>query len=96
MFAVLVYDIVMDEAGAKRYQQIHKLCVKHGYHVNYSVFEFDMPYANLMSLIHQLEKLIDVNQDSIRVYLLGKRTDKTIKILGVKNLVEIEDSQYLI
>lgn len=96
MFAVIAYDIMMDDAGVRRYQKIYKLCIGSGYHVNNSVFEFDMPYSSLLRLIKSIEKLINPSCDSVRVYFLGKRTESNSLILGVRKKVEMTDETFII
>lgn len=95
MFAVLVYDIPTDENGRRRYQKIHKLCLQKGFWVNGSVFELDMDYSSFLRLKHQIEKIMDVTQDSVRVYVLGKRTENNVLLLGKRVDVESSDETLL-
>lgn len=92
MFAVIVYDIPTDELGKKRYQKIHKLCQKNGYAVNDSVFEFDMDYTEFLKLTHDIEKVIDIDVDSVRIYIVGKkRTEQNTRLLGKREVIEVDD-----
>lgn len=92
MFAVIVYDIPTDERGKKRYQKIHKLCQKNGYAVNGSVFEFDMDYTEFLKLIHDIEKVIDINADSVRIYVIGRqRTEQNTRLLGKREIIEVDN-----
>lgn len=97
MFAVLVYDIPSDDKGTKRRNKIHKLCSKYGYHVQNSVFELDIDYAQLVRLQHEIVKIIDGEVDSVRVYHLGKeRTETNVVVLGREELCESDDSCFMI
>lgn len=92
MFAVIVYDIPTDERGKKRYQKIHKLCQKNGYAVNGSVFEFDMDYTEFLKLTRDIEKVIDIDADSVRIYVVGKqRTEQNTRLLGKREVIEVND-----
>ena len=89
MFAVLVYDIPSDDKGTKRRNKIYKICSKYGYHVQNSVFELDIDYAQLIRIQHEIIKIIDVEIDSVRVYYLGKdRTDTNTVVLGRHDICE--------
>lgn len=91
MFAVIVYDIPTDSVGKKRYLKIHKLCKQYGFWVNGSVFEFDMDYSSFLRLIHNIEKVIDTEQDSVRIYEIGKRKENTVTLLGKREYIESSD-----
>lgn len=89
MFAILVYDIPSDQKGTKRRNKLFKICSKYGYHVQASVFEFDIDYSQMMRIEHDVEKIIDANIDSVRVYCLGKsRTEANTIVLGRSDLCE--------
>lgn len=91
MFAVIVYDIPTNAVGKKRYTKIHNLCKQYGFWVNGSVFEFDMDYSSFLRLIHNIEKVIDKEQDSVRIYEIGKRKENTVTLLGKREYIESSD-----
>lgn len=97
MFVVIAYDVA-DSAcsGKQRYQQLHKLCQRLGYAVNYSVFEFDMAYSDIMKLIHDIQKIINLEVDSVRIYFLGHRTDSNVLLLGKRRTVEMSDETFVL
>lgn len=97
MFAVVVYDIPSDESGKIRSRKVHKICQKHGYHVQNSVFELDITYSDLLKLKHDIEKVIDTETDSVRLYVLGKeRTDSNVILLGKREVCESNDSCFIL
>lgn len=97
MFAVITYDIPTDEEGKKRYSKIHKLCKRCGFWVNNSVFEFDMDYSSFLRLKHNIEKEIKADEDSVRIYVVGKeRTDNNTMTLGKKALVESNQKAFIL
>lgn len=89
MFCLLVYDVPSDIAGTKRRNAIYNMCLKHGYHVQNSVFEFDIDYGTMLKIERAIENIIDVSVDSVRVYSLGKkRTETNVKVIGKKERIE--------
>ena len=97
MFAIIVYDIPSDPSGMKRRNKVYKLCKKYGYHVQNSVFELTLDYSSLLRLEHNIEHEIDSKYDSVRIYSLGKtRTDENVKILGKRELLESNDSAFIL
>ncbi|PKM86017.1 MAG: CRISPR-associated endonuclease Cas2 [Firmicutes bacterium HGW-Firmicutes-12] len=88
MYIILVYDIAMDEGGAKASRWIFKTCKKYLTHVQKSVFEGDITPGLLKKLQLELSKYIRPHKDSVLVFksreerwlqkeFWGKEDDKT-------------------
>ncbi|MFZ3170616.1 MAG: CRISPR-associated endonuclease Cas2 [Carboxydocellales bacterium] len=88
MYIILVYDIEMDEGGAKASRRIFKTCKKYLTHVQKSVFEGEITAALLKKLQMELSKNIRADKDSVLVFksreerwlqkeFWGKEDDKT-------------------
>ena len=89
MMLVLTYDVdTASPSGAKRLRQVAKLCERYGVRVQNSVFEVMVDPAQLVELKTQLQQLIDVQRDSVRLYRLGKKPEGKIETLGRKPPVE--------
>ena len=89
MMLVVTYDVdTSDAAGQKRLRKVAKICERHGMRVQNSVFEVLVDAAPLVSLKKELEKTIDMTQDSIRFYRLGNAYEGRIETMGKKPLVE--------
>lgn len=89
MMLVVTYDVdTSDAAGQKRLRKVAKICERHGMRVQNSVFEVLVDAAQLVSLKKELEKTIDMTQDSIRFYRLGNAYEGRIETMGKKPLVE--------
>lgn len=96
MFSVLVYDIPSDEFGVKRRRKLYNICSRYGYHVQSSVFEFDISYNQMIRIQHDIELIIDKLVDSVRIYNLGSsRTDTNVVVLGKSELCESNDDCFL-
>lgn len=97
MFAVLAYDIPTDALGLRRRNKIYKICKKHGYHVQNSVFELSLDYSSLLRLEHDISNVLDNNVDSVRIYYIGKRrTDDNVKLLGKREVMESNDDCFVV
>lgn len=59
--------------------------------MQYSVFEAILTKELLEKLVKRLEKVINVEEDSIRVYRLCAECKKAIKILGCGKVSEDKD-----
>lgn len=89
MMLVVTYDVdTSDVAGQKRLRKVAKICERHGMRVQNSVFEVLVDSATLVNLKHELETVIDTEQDSVRFYRLGNSYENQIETIGKKPLVE--------
>ncbi|NJN19113.1 MAG: CRISPR-associated endonuclease Cas2 [Oscillochloris sp.] len=79
MFIVVSYDIIDD----KRRTKVLKHLRGYGTHVQYSVFECDLERAQIERLKLELRDLIDLNADSVRVYMLDVAAVRRIAVLGL-------------
>lgn len=96
MFILLVYDIdFSNDNGAKRLNKVSKLCQKFGIRVQNSVFEMNIDSKDLLKLKNDIKKIIN-EQDSIRIYKLGKIENIDIEIIGNKEKVEITNNENFI
>jgi len=71
------YDVeTLTPEGRSRLRKMSKLCSAYGQRVQYSVFELQVTPALFQKFVQRATQLIDVNSDSVRVYVLnGKRSD---------------------
>ena len=89
MMLVVTYDVdTSDTAGQKRLRKVAKICERYGMRVQNSVFEVVLDAAQLAVLKHELEKIIDMAQDSVRFYRLGNSYETRIETMGRRPLVE--------
>lgn len=67
MMLVVTYDVdTTNASGQKRLRKVAKICERYGMRVQNSVFEVLLDAAQLVVLKHELEKIIDTEQDSVR------------------------------
>jgi CRISPR-associated protein Cas2 len=82
MFTIISYDIVTD----KRRTKVMKLLQGYGTRVQYSVFECYLSARQIDKIGRELRKLIDLDTDSVRCYLLDEAARKRIQIVGIGNV----------
>lgn len=94
--ALVSYDVsVTDAAGRKRLRKVAKACVNYGQRVQNSVFEIDVDYGTFLKLKNELEKIIDKDRDSIRIYYLGNNWKNKIEHIGAKETYDPEGALIL-
>jgi CRISPR-associated protein Cas2 len=78
-----MYDILMDESGAKVLRNVFKICKKYLTHIQKSVFEGNLTELNCTKLKMELDKHIRDDRDS--VLLFKSRDEKWLdkEFLGV-------------
>lgn len=88
MLMLITYDVnTTTPEGQRRLRQVAKLCEKHGIRVQNSVFEVLVDGAGLVNLKAGLEKIIDREADSVRLYRLGNSYEHKIETMGRTPLI---------
>ena len=91
MLVLVSYDVATSEdGGQRRLRRVAKACLDYGQRVQYSVFECIIDPAILKMLQHDLEEIIDSEEDSIRYYYLGKNWKRKVEHVGVKPSLDME------
>jgi CRISPR-associated protein Cas2 len=81
---IITYDIVCD----KRRLKLMKYCKRQGVHVQKSVFECFLSADGLDQTIIGIERLIDPQTDSVRLYVMDVCTPMDIRLLGIGSIPE--------
>lgn len=96
MFVLITYDVNMTSMnGAKRLRNVARVCRDYGRRVQNSVFECLLTEAQLVILKKQLNNIIDVKQDSIRIYILGKSWKNKVENIGRNTGLDFSDELIL-
>ena len=91
MMVLITYDVATSsEGGTKRLRRVSKKCLDHGQRVQNSVFECVCDAATLTQLKIDLREIIDEEQDSLRIYILGKNYRHKIEHFGTKASFDVE------
>jgi CRISPR-associated protein Cas2 len=89
---VFCYDFPSDKAGNRRRAKIVKILEGHGNRAQYSVFELRFSKEEeLEKLLKKMEKMMNLKEDSLRIYPLDSITEKKIRILGTGEVFKRED-----
>ncbi len=86
MFVVMAYDCSDD----KRRLKVAKIMLDYGYRVQYSVFEADIDENLLKEIIDRLQKVINTDEDSIRIYHICRRCLDQTQLFGEAELTNQE------
>lgn len=87
MYCILVYDVEMDEVGAKTLRNIFKICKKYLTHIQKSVFEGKLTELQYMKLQIELSKHIRKDIDSVIIF--KSRNEKWLE----KEFLGLEDDK---
>ncbi|WP_294657356.1 CRISPR-associated endonuclease Cas2 [uncultured Fusobacterium sp.] len=68
MYVILVYDIKLDETGAKVLRNVFKICKKYLRHIQNSTFEGEINISSLNKLQFELYKWIRKDKDSVILF----------------------------
>lgn len=87
---VIAYDVdTTTSSGARRLRKVAKLCERNGIRVQNSVFEVLLDAAQLTALKCELEKVIQAETDSIRIYRLGNSYQSKIEVMGKTGPIQV-------
>jgi CRISPR-associated protein Cas2 len=78
MYFVVSYDIHDD----KRRTRIHKVLKNFGERIQFSVFECDLTKEQFLRMQHTLKRIIEEDQESVRIYHLCDRCQRKINRIG--------------
>jgi len=92
MLIVVTYDVQTSSSGGeKRLRYVAKKCEQYGIRVQHSVFECIVDFSQLRQLEFDLEKIIDHEKDSIRIYQLGRNYKNKVKHIGAKKTIKVDE-----
>ncbi|MDR2899189.1 MAG: CRISPR-associated endonuclease Cas2 [Clostridiales bacterium] len=90
MLVLITYDVKTESSGGnKRLRQVAKACLDYGQRVQNSVFECDVSAGQLLLVKERLLGIIDIEQDSLRFYTLGKDSKNKVEHYGVRPSVDV-------
>jgi CRISPR-associated protein Cas2 len=91
MFYLVSYDI----PDTPRRTKIAKILDDFGDRVQYSVFECIIDQDLLEKMIDRLEKVVKLEEDSVRIYALCGNCEKVIKVIGQGEVTK-EEKYYIL
>lgn len=92
MDVLVAYDVNTEtRAGRRRLRQVATVCKDFGQRVQYSVFECRVTEAQSESLRARLLKVIDKDEDSLRIYRLPQPREEHVEVHGLDSYLSYED-----
>lgn len=77
--------------GKRRLRLVAKTCMKYGQRVQNSVFECSVSPSDYLVLVHDLLKIANIDEDSLRFYKLGARYADRIERYGHERSLPVND-----
>jgi CRISPR-associated protein Cas2 len=92
MYLLVAYDVsTTSRAGRRRLRRVAQVCLNFGQRVQFSLFECSVGETELVRLRHDLLEEINVEEDSLRLYLLGEDPSRRVEHYGQKPSQDFED-----
>ncbi|MBE2268348.1 MAG: CRISPR-associated endonuclease Cas2 [Anaerolinea sp.] len=83
MDLLVAYDVqTTDRAGQRRLRKVAQACHAYGQRVQNSVFECEVNDTQYEQLVHRLQRIIDENEDSLRIYRLREPKESHVDVYG--------------
>jgi len=90
MMVLVSYDVsTREEGGARRLRRVARACQDYGQRVQYSVFEIEVDPAQWTVLKQKLLNSVDLDQDSLRFYYLGRNWQSRVEHVGAKAALDL-------
>ena len=91
MLVLITYDVnTEDAAGRRRLRWVARQCVNYGQRVQNSVFECVLDAAQYRQVQAKLIQIADLEQDSLRFYMLGNNYKSKVEHFEIKPSYEAE------
>ncbi len=91
MYILITYDVSTEtREGRKRLRQVAKTCENIGQRVQNSVFECEISLADFTKVKAKLLKIINKEQDNLRIYYMGNHWQKKIEHFGIDKSFDIQ------
>lgn len=84
MYVILIYDICLDEKGAKVLNHVFKICKKYLSHIQLSVFEGELSPAQMIQLKGELKKEIRNDRDSVILFKSRQKKWLEKEMMGLR------------
>lgn len=92
MTILVTYDVnTQTQAGRRRLHKVAQTCKNYGQRVQYSVFECLVDGAQYEALCAKLNKIINPQKDSLRIYKLRGERDQFLKTFGLDQYTDFTD-----
>lgn len=88
---LVCYDVeTVSPSGASRLRKMAKACSAYGQRVQYSTFELNVTPALLEKFIQRATSVMDIQRDSLRVYILRGSRESYLQTFGRDGWTDFE------
>ncbi len=97
MLVIVSYDVsTLTKEGGKRLRHVARICQSYGQRVQNSVFECELDHSQWVKVKAELLNEINLQEDSLRIYLLGNHWHGHKEHFGTKKTFDIAEDVLLI
>lgn len=97
MLVIVSYDVsTLTKEGRKRLRHVARICQSYGQRVQNSVFECELDHSQWVKVKAELLNEINLQEDSLRIYLLGNHWQGHEEHFGTKKTFDIAEDVLLI
>lgn len=90
MLVLITYDVSTRTAqGVRRLAKVAKICTNYGQRVQNSVFECVLDNTQMAMIKKQILDVIDLQQDSVRYYVLGEKYKERVEHVGKSRGIDV-------
>lgn len=91
MMILVTYDVSTETPeGRRRLTKMAKQCKNFGQRVQKSVFECTVDELHFEKMVRTLVKVMDLKEDSLRIYHLVEPVEKHVQVFGWNNKVDFD------
>ena len=92
MDVLVAYDVSTEtKAGRRRLRHVAEVCKNYGQRVQNSVFECSLNATKYEQLVSELTGEIDPEEDSLRIYTLGRSIEECVETWGEDRSIDFDD-----
>ncbi|MGM8838774.1 CRISPR-associated endonuclease Cas2 [Thermus sp. 93170] len=89
---LVAYDVdTLSEEGQRRLRKVAQICKNYGQRVQLSLFECRLSLAQLEDLEAKLLKVMDLEKDSLRIYVLHGGRAKSLRAHGRDKYIDFDE-----
>lgn len=89
---LVAYDVdTLTEEGRKRLRRVAQVCKNFGQRVQLSLFECRVTRAQLEDLEAKLLRVVDLEKDSLRIYVLLGGRERSLRAYGKDHYTDFDE-----